>query len=101
MALARPVRITELDIVAGHPQQGVEVPLIQRVMPGEDGRDLRSRHDRNVRHSERRAAQPPVPDGGVTENLEATLGSGAAAHDGQQQILRASAQCGVALAVFV
>ena len=81
--------------------QRVEVLRVQRVMPGEDGRDLRSRHGRNVRHSERRAVQPPVPDGGVAEYLDAAVGGGLAAHDGQQQILRASAQRDIALAVVV
>src|SRR5258705_10288964 len=46
MALACAVRVTELDVVAGNQSERVEVPLVEGVMPGEDGRDLRSRHGR-------------------------------------------------------
>ena len=46
MALPCSVRVAEFDVVTGNLSQGVKVPLVERVMPGKDGRDLRSRHSR-------------------------------------------------------
>ena len=45
-APARAVGVADLDVVAGQRNQRVEVLLVERVMPGEDGRDLRSGHGR-------------------------------------------------------
>ncbi len=38
------VGVTDLDVVAGQRQQGVEVACVERVVPGEDGGHLRSGH---------------------------------------------------------
>src|ERR1700754_4323218 len=60
VTLARAARVAELDVVAGHLQKRVEVTCVQRVVPGENGRELRSRHERKTyaTHNDVRASHP-------------------------------------------
>ncbi len=84
-----PLRVAELDVVAGNLNQGVEVLLVKRVMPREHGRDLRSGHGREsyatqngVRSSQ--ASQTSVsPKTSTPSSVTVRL-----SHDRQQEVGR-------------